>query len=203
MEVIISWVLVERDQLNVLFNQGIFYGVIYIMSRAIWRQRTASHQWKSLEYFTHNTPLQSAKPDDIRLSLWKYIFDISGRSYLGSMASKCKLTIQDVNERDRHDQDADQHVRHCKWPQEEVCCILQLLLQRHGQNNQNISSYRQKDNHKNQQGWPVLLLHRLLFNPMRRGGRRGGEIESVVSREEALVQAHGGIPRPDHPANEV
>jgi len=37
---------VERDQLNVLFNQAIFYRVICIMSRVIWRRRTASHQWK-------------------------------------------------------------------------------------------------------------------------------------------------------------
>ncbi len=156
--------------------------------------------WNTLPTIHHSKVQNLMTLDCLYGNIYLYF---SGRSYLGFMASKCKLTIQDVNERDRHDQDADQHVRHCKWPQEEVCCILQLLLQRHGQDNQNISSYRQKDNHKNQQGWPVLLLHRLLFNPMRRGWRRGGEIESVVSREEALVQAHGGIPRPDHPANEV
>lgn len=116
----------ERDQLNVLFNQGIFYGVICIMSRVIWRRRTRTVEkkplgskgkchwsyvmgsvasrddifcrwwglfnrmhyfkvcipsaflyilkasapwprltWNTLVFFTHNTPLQIANPDDI------------------------------------------------------------------------------------------------------------------------------------------
>lgn len=40
-----------------------------------------------------------------------------------------KLTIEDVDEGDRHDQDAHQHVRHGQGPQEEVGGVLELLLQ--------------------------------------------------------------------------
>lgn len=83
--------------------------------------------------------------------------------------TKMVLTIQNINERDWHDKDAHQHVCHSQRAQEEICCILQLLLQRHSQDDQNVPSYCQQDDHQYEQCWPVLLFDHLSCYSLSRG----------------------------------
>lgn len=118
-----------------------------------------------------------------------------------------KLTIQDVDEGYGHDQDAYEHVSHGQRPQEEVSGVLQLLLQGHGQDHQDVATDGQRNDDQYEQRRPVLLLHRRpgdgALGEVVHPGAHGRSAHASASSEaqtqrQGLVEVQGVVAQPGH-----